>query len=421
MIVHWLTMGVSRRYECRGDFVYLRHVATSGVSQRNERLIAWYTQERPEGAYEISSQHAKGIHCKEPTQKMTNTSISPSRAWLRHLPKAELHLHLEGTVTPETLVVLSQRHDAEPLTLEAARALYVYKDFGHFLRTFRLVCDRLLTPDDYALVATEMMRDLQAQGVVHAEVYVAWGNILRWKPDLPVEDVMAALEAVRRRVEEESGGSFSLFWIADAVRQWGPEHVQQVFRLAAKLRPRFPSIVGVGIGGDEVAGPTEWFREQYAEAKRAGLRLTVHAGEATGPVQGPLEIRCALDIGAERIGHGYEASNDEELMGILAEKKTPIEINITSNILTGGCPSVEAHPLPIMVDKGVFCTLNSDDPAMFGSWCLDEYVLVHEKLGFSLEQMKKLAGNSVLASFLPDERKKYLCQQIEKVPVPAPL
>lgn len=347
---------------------------------------------------------------------MTNISTSPSRAWLRHLPKAELHLHLEGTVTPETLVVLSQRHDAEPLTLEAARALYAYKDFQHFLRTFRLVCDRLLTPDDYALVATEMMRDLQAQGVVHAEVYVAWGNILRWKPELPVEEVMSALDAVRRRVEEESGGSFSLYWIADAVRQWGPEHVQQVFRLAAKLRPQFPSIIGVGIGGDEVTGPTEWFREPYAEAKKAGLRLTVHAGEATGPVQGPLEIRCALDIGAERIGHGLEAYHDEELMAILAERKTPLEINVTSNILTGGCPSVQAHPLPVFVEKGVFCMLNSDDPAMFGSWCLDEYVLVHEKLGFSLEQMKKLAENSILASFLPDERKEYLCQRIEEVP-----
>lgn len=349
---------------------------------------------------------------------MTNTSASPMRAWLRRLPKAELHLHLEGTVTPETLVVLSQRHDAEPLTLEAARALYKYKDFFHFLRTFKLVCDRLLTPDDYALVATEMIRDLQTQGVVHAEVYVAWGNILHWKPELKVEDVMAALEGVRRRVEEESRGSFSLLWIADAVRQWGPEHVGKVFRLAAQLRPQFPSIVGVGIGGDEVAGPTEWFREAYAEAKKAGLRLTVHAGEATGPVQGPLEIRSALDIGAERIGHGLAAANDEDLMTMLAERRMPIEINITSNILTGNCPSVEAHPLPKFLDKGIVCMLNSDDPAMFGSWCLDEYVLVHEQLGFSLEKIKQLAADSILSSFLGNQRKTELCQQIGKLPLP---
>lgn len=358
---------------------------------------------------------------------MTNTTSSPSRAWLRQLPKAELHLHLEGTVTPETLVILSQRHDAEPLTLDAARALYTYQDFGHFLRTFKLVCDRLRTPDDYALIAAEMVRALRAQGVVHAEVYVAWGNILRWKPDLRVEDVMAALEGVRRQAEEEegeaaaasvAGAAVSLRWIADAVRQWGPEHVGEVFGLAAQLRRRFPGIVGVGIGGDEAAGPTAWFGEAYAAAKRAGLRLTAHAGEATGPVQGPREIWSALELGAERIGHGLEARHEEALMVVLAERKTPVEINVTSNVLTGGCSSVEAHPLPMFCERGVVCVLNSDDPAMFGSWCLDEYVLVHEQLGFSLEQMKKLAENSILSSFLGEQRKTELCRQIQELPLP---
>ncbi|ROW00352.1 hypothetical protein VMCG_07285 [Cytospora schulzeri] len=353
---------------------------------------------------------------------MSHPSPSPHREWLRHLPKAELHLHLEGTVTPETLVVLSRRHDASPLTLPEARALYAYKDFRHFLRTFRLVCDRLLTPDDYALVATELMRSLRAQGVVHAEVYVAWGNILRWKaPQLRVEDVMAGLEDARVEFEREireGGGQFSLFWIADAVRQWGPDHVGEVFRLAAELKGRFPSIVGVGIGGDEVAGPVEQFREAYAEAGRAGLRLTAHAGEATGPVSGPLEIRTALEVGAERIGHGYAAQWDEELMGFLAARQTPVEINVTSNVLTGGCPSVKEHPLPKYLERGMLCNLNSDDPAMFGSWCLDEYFIAHEELGLSLEDLRHLAKNSIIASFLSQARKEDLCRLIEEFPLP---
>lgn len=350
---------------------------------------------------------------------MTNTTTHPSRAWLRHLPKAELHLHLEGTVTPETLVVLSQRHDAEPLTLEQARDLYTYKDFRHFLRTFRLVCDRLQTPEDYALVATEMMRDLRAQGVAHAEVFMSWGNILRWKPDLRVEDVMVAVEGARAAAEAEAGpGGFSLFWIADAVRQWGPAHVGEVFRLAARLRGRFPSIVGVGIGGDEVAGPSGEFREVYAEAARAGLRLTAHAGEAGGPVKGPVEIRAALGIGAERIGHGLDAQHDESLLAEFALSQTPVEINITSNVLTGGCSSVKEHPLPKYLNKGMMCMLNSDDPAMFGSWCLDEYVLVHEQLGLDLESMRQLARNSILSSFLDHERKQELCEKIKEYPLP---
>lgn len=352
---------------------------------------------------------------------MTNTITPPSRAWLRHLPKAELHLHLEGTVTPETLVVLSQRHDTAPLTLEQARALYTYSDFGHFLRTFKLVCDRLQTPEDYALIAAEMMRDLRAQGVVHAEVFMSWGNILRWKPDLRVEDVMDAVEGARVRAEAEAeaeGARFSLLWIADAVRQWGAEHVGEVFRLAARLRGRFPSIVGVGIGGDEVAGPAEDFRDVYAEARQAGLRLTAHAGEASGPVKGPEEIRSALDIGTERVGHGLDAQHDDTLLAELAEGQTPIEINITSNILTGGCKSVKEHPLPKYLDKGMMCMLNSDDPAMFGSWCLDEYLLAHEQLDLDLETMRRLARNSILSSFLCEDRKRELCENIRDYPLP---
>lgn len=352
---------------------------------------------------------------------MTNTTSSPSRAWLRHLPKAELHLHLEGTVTPETLVVLSQRHDLEPLTLAAARALYTYTDFLAFLRVFKLVCDRLVTPDDYALIATDLLRSLQSQGVVHAEVYLSIGNILHWKqPSLPVADVMAALDAVRRRFDAASpapAAALSVLWIFDATRQWGPGHVAQVFRLAAQLRPQFPSIVGVGIGGDEAAAPARLFRAAYAEAKAAGLRLTVHAGEASGPVQGPVEIRDALDIGAERIGHGVEARQDDEVMALLASRGTPVEINVTSNVRTGAISSVKEHPLPLFVARGIRCMLNSDDPAMFGSWCLDEYVLVHEQLGFSFEQIKKLAENSILSTFLGETRKAELCRQIAEYPV----
>ncbi|POS69991.1 adenosine deaminase [Diaporthe helianthi] len=352
---------------------------------------------------------------------MTNTTSSPSRAWLRHLPKAELHLHLEGTVTPETLVVLSQRNDTVPLTLEQARALYTYSDFKHFLQTFRLVCDRLQTPEDYALVAAEMMRDLRTQGVVHAEVFMSWGNILRWKPDLRIEEVMVAVECARLRAEAEAraeGAHFSLLWIADAVRQWGAEHVGEVFRLAARLRRRFPSIVGVGIGGDEVAGPAREFREAYADARQAGLRLTAHAGEASGPVKGPVEIRAALDLGSERIGHGLDAQHDDSLVAELAATQTPVEINITSNILTGGCGSVKEHPLPRYLDKGMMCSLNSDDPAMFHSWCLDEYVLAHEQLGLDLKTMRGLAINSVLSSFLHEDRKRELCESIEDYSLP---
>jgi adenosine deaminase/aminodeoxyfutalosine deaminase len=328
--------------------------------------------------------------------------------WLRLLPKAELHLHLEGTITPETLVVLSARHDAEPLTLEAARALYKYDNFIAFLMTFKAVAARLQTPEDYGFITYEMVRELAAQGVVHAEVYISWGILLRFKPELTIEAVMDAVEEARLRAEREFGTT--VLWIIDAVRHFGLDEAAAVFRLAAKLAPKYPSIVGIGIGGDEAGGPAGPFRELYAEAKAAGLRLTAHAGESVGPES----IWSALNIGAERIGHALTAQDDPELLAILAERQVPLEINITSNIRTGCCPEFEAHPLKDYFESGLMVTINSDDPPMFGSNLLEEYILTQRLYKFSLDQMRELAANSVEASFLGPERKLKLLAQIEQ-------
>ena len=332
--------------------------------------------------------------------------------WLRHLPKAELHLHLEGTVTPETLVVLSKRHDATPLTLEQAQATYVYSDFQAFLMAFKAVSERLQTPEDYALITTEMIRHLAEMGVVHAEVYISWGILLRFKPQLEIADVMQAVEAARIAAEAETGTT--VLWLIDAVRHFGVEEAATVFRLAAEMKRTYPSIIGIGIGGDEARGPAEPFREIYAEAKAAGLRLTAHAGESTGPVHGPASIWSALNIGAERIGHALAAQHDEDLLRILAERQVPIELNVTSNLRTGCCLLLHDHPVKEYFEAGLMITLNSDDPPMFGSDLLGEYILVQREFEFSLEQMRELAANSIEASFLPPERKLKLMGQVEQ-------
>ncbi len=332
--------------------------------------------------------------------------------WLRHLPKAELHLHLEGTVTPETLVVLSARHDAQPLTLEQARNIYIYNDFQAFLMAFKAVSERLQTPEDYALITTEMIRHLAAQGIAHAEVYISWGILLHFRPHLKIEAIMAAIEQARIAAEAETGTT--ILWLIDAVRHFGVEEAAVVFRLAAQLKQQFPSIIGIGIGGDEARGPAEPFREIYAEAKAAGLRLTAHAGESTGPVNGPASIWSALNIGAERIGHGLAAQHDADLLRILAERQVPIELNVTSNLRTGCCPSLQDHPVREYFEAGLMITLNSDDPPMFGSDLLNEYILIQREFEFTLEQMRELAANSIEASFLPPDRKLKLLAQVEQ-------
>jgi aminodeoxyfutalosine deaminase len=337
---------------------------------------------------------------------------APSRriaaTWLRSLPKTELHLHLEGTVTPETLVELSQRNDDQPMTLEEARPLYHYTDFTGFLLAFKAVSERLRTPEDYELITYRMLQRLAAQGVVHAEAYVSVGVVYYWRR-IEFEPLFYAMEAGRVRAEQEFG--ITLYWIFDAVRHFGPEEAARVFRKAAELRPEWPSIVGIGIGGDERRTGAEPFRELFQEAKDAGLRLTAHAGETMGPES----IWAALNIGAERIGHALSAQLDPDLMEVLAERQVPLEICVTSNLRTGCCPTLEEHPVRRYFDAGLMVTLNSDDPAMFESDLQDEYRVAHDAFGFTAEHLRELAANSIEASFLPAVRKVALLHQIEQV------
>jgi aminodeoxyfutalosine deaminase len=337
---------------------------------------------------------------------------APSRriaaAWLRSLPKTELHLHLEGSVTPETLVELSQRNDDQPMTLEEARALYHYTDFTGFLLAFKAVSERLRTPEDYELITYRMLQRLAAQGVVHAEAYVSVGVVYYWRR-IEFEPLFYAMETARARAEQEFG--ITLYWIFDAVRHFGPEEAARVFRKAAELRPEWPSIVGIGIGGDERRTGAEPFRELFQEARDAGLRLTAHAGETMGPES----IWAALNIGAERIGHALSAQLDSDLMEVLAERQVPLEICVTSNVRTGCCPTLEEHPVRRYFDAGLMVTLNSDDPAMFESDLQDEYRVAHDAFGFTAEHLRELAANSIEASFLPAVRKVALLHQIEQV------
>jgi adenosine deaminase/aminodeoxyfutalosine deaminase len=329
--------------------------------------------------------------------------------FIRRLPKAELHLHLEGTILPATLMELSKRHDAHPMSLREARSHYQFDDFTSFIEGFKAVTRRLVDPEDYELVAWHMMQQLAGQGVVHAEVYISVGVIYMWRNFDPraVEPIFAALERARERAELELG--LSLYWIFDAVRHFTFEEAERVFRKAAALRPHYPSIIGIGLGGDERQKGSEPFRVLYVDAAHAGLRLTNHAGETTGPEA----IWEALSIGSERIGHALSAIDDPALMEELKQRGIPLELNPTSNVRTGVCPSFADHPLRRYFDAGLMVTLNSDDPAFFGSDLANEYLLAHTVQGFTPEELRQLAANSIRASFLPEPVKAAWISQID--------
>jgi len=318
---------------------------------------------------------------------------SPSR-FILSLPKAELHLHLEGSIDPPTLLELRQRHN-KVSTVAEVEQLYQYQDFTGFLMAFKAITEDLQSPDDYELITYRLMEKLQAEHVLHAEVYVSVGVCLWRKQEFAA--IFEGLERGRQRGERDFG--VSLLWIFDAVRHFGPVEAQRVAELAVRYKDR--SVAGFGIGGDERRAAPELFRDVYAYAAENGLRLTAHAGETAGPES----VWGALNLRAERIGHGLTAQQDRELIEELSRRQIPVEICITSNLRTGCCASLAAHPVRNYFDNGLMIILNSDDPAMFGTSLAREYQLAQDNFGFTEEHLRELARNSFEASFLSAEKK----------------
>jgi aminodeoxyfutalosine deaminase len=344
----------------------------------------------------------------------SHTGAGTASAFLTSLPKAELHLHLEGTVDPATLAELSRRHPT-PLTTEnnrytniadsglvftedEARDLYQYKDFTGFLLAFKAVTERLRTADDYELVTYRMMQKLRAQNVLHAEVYVSVG-VVHWRGG-EFAPLFGGLERGRLRGERDFG--MSLYWIFDAVRHFGIAAAERVLDETLALRRSSDRVVGIGLGGDERRAGPELFKEVYARAASEGLRTTVHAGETAGPESVWSALR---ELKAERIGHGLTAAQDPALMAYLAEHQIPVEVCISSNLLTGCCLSAEQHSLRKLFDAGVLVTLNTDDPEMFRTTLSREYQIAQDSLGFNDTELRLLAQNSFRASFLPEDTK----------------
>lgn len=302
--------------------------------------------------------------------------------FLRALPKAELHVHLEGSIAPETLVEL-----APDLDVEDVRNRYVYNDFRGFLDAYKWVNGFLRTPADYAVITRRLLERLASEGVVHAEINISAGVIL-WKN----QDVDAMFEAV---ASEAARHPVSTLFIFDAVRQFGVEAAWSVARHASKWAGS--GVAAFGIGGDEKAIPLRAFQEIIDFAQSHGLRFVPHAGE-TGPSEA---VREAIECGAHRIGHGIAAAQDPAVMDLLRERDIPLEVCISSNLCTGVVASIDQHPVRRLFDAGVRLVLNSDDPPMFHTTLLNEYRLAAEHFGLTPNELRRLAEDSLRYSFRP--------------------
>jgi aminodeoxyfutalosine deaminase len=306
------------------------------------------------------------------------------------LAKAELHLHLEGSIQPSTVCALAAGHGIE-VSEQEVRHRYAYQNFVEFLETFKWVSSFLREPKDYALVTRDLAEYLLSQRVVYAEITISIGVMLLRK-----QRAEANFEAIQAAAEPFASRGLRTNWIFDAVRQFGPDAAMRVVDTARQCASK--SVVAFGIGGDELSVPTKEFRPVYDRAGALGLHRLIHAGE----VGGPEKIREAIELlGVERIGHGIAAINDPALMDLLADRRIPLEVCPQSNIRTGALAlqlrrdkaNIGEHPLAALFRHGIPIALSTDDPAMFHTTLVREYEHAHQ-LGMTENELLRLAQMS---------------------------
>lgn len=330
--------------------------------------------------------------------------------WLRGLPKVELHVHLEGSLTPLVVARLAERHGADPTVIwpTGIPEAFSFIDFPDFGRQFLFGLTLIRGAEDLADVVEALARDLAAHSVRYAEVTsTAYSHLRRGMAEA---DYGAALDEGRRRA---AAVGVELGWVIDIPRDL--ERPESTVTLDYLSGPHAPEgVVGLGLGGYEVGNPAGPYREQFTRAKALGLASVPHAGETDGPAS----VRAALEeLGADRIGHGVRSVEDGDLVVDLAERGTCLEVCLTSNRLLGVVGELGGHPLPELLRAGVKVCLNTDDPGYFATDLTTELLAASEHFGLTAEDHVVLQRTAVAVSFLSPERKAALVAELEAYPL----
>lgn len=323
--------------------------------------------------------------------------------FLLRMPKAELHVHLEGAMRPAVLLALARRNGVElPAEDEAGLARWFrFRDFEHFVQVY-LTCSRALkNPEDFQLLAADFLEQQALQNIVYTEAHFTIGTHLG-----PLghgangDEILAALEEAIQEGEKRHGVRLRL--IPDMVRNVpGQADVTLEWALAGRGR----GVVALGLSGSESRFPNEPFREHFATAAREGLHCVAHAGEHAGPAS----IRSVLEVcGAERIGHGVRAVEDPALVAELRERGIPLEVCPSSNVCLGVVPDLESHSFERLRAAGCRVTVNSDDPAFFDTTLTDEFIRLHRTFGYGPAELADLALAGLRAAFLPEPERAAL-------------
>lgn len=331
------------------------------------------------------------------------TAATPLRD-LAALPKAHLHVHLEGAMRPATLADLAERYGV------VVPPIGDFGSFAAFLDLYLAACDLLRDHADLARLTREVVEDAARDGAVWVEPSVYPVHHLRLGT---VDEIIDVIVTAGRAAAEEFGIGFGL--MVGANRTMPPAEAVELARVAARFAGR--GVVSFGLADDETDAPPEPFAEAFTVARGAGLLAAPHAGELAGPAS----VRGAIDtLGAHRVQHGVRAVEDPELVRRLAGEGVALDVCPTSNVLLSVVPSLDRHPLPALLDAGVRCSVNADDPLLFGRGLLAEYQLCRDALGLGDDRLAAVARTSVETSGAPESLRRDAVAAIEAWLRPAP-
>ena len=340
-------------------------------------------------ADQITSSHirAERISRKEPERSAKEENIF---AFLKEMPKTEIHLHMEACISDKTLIEIMERNNIEYDPLEIAK-LYKFKNLQEFVRLFLFILDAIKTPDDFALIFQNLRTYLEANNIHYAEVFLAPSRMI--SNGLDFREIAETIDRLASDCVRSGGPEVK--YLIDVSRTFGSENASQNLQRILHLKTR--NIIGIGLGGAELMGPARDFKDVFAQARAEGLRCVAHAGEDDGP----WSIKdTVLVLRSERIGHGTSAIQDPMLLEILKEREIPLEICLTSNIFTGKYVREEKdHPVRRYYDEGLICTVNTDDPEIFNINLTEEYFKYYRHLDFTLTELIDLNRQGVYSTF----------------------
>jgi adenosine deaminase len=315
---------------------------------------------------------------------------------LQAMPKVEIHIHLVGAIDAETIYQMAQKNRVElPATsLEEWKSFYQFRDLAHFVEVYALASQCIQTPEDYVLIVEEFLKHQSAQNILYSEVH--FGTLLHLNK-FSDDELIDALRTGATAGEIKYGSRVQ--FIA-AISRHQPQLQTRALECALRGKEK-GVIVGLGLAGVEASYPPELFTDTFAEAKRQGLRVVAHAGETEGAssVWGALQT-----LQVERIGHGIRCLEDDALVEKLRSLQTPLEVSPQSNYCLGVVPRSQPHPIRQMIDAGIHCTLNSDDPPMFSTNLTNEYLTLAAQ-GFDWKELWQLNLNTLEATFLSEAEK----------------